>query len=67
MWIVKIFNPIDETDVIWECVGETVRDIMNDYRESNPNGRWLNESIIRNSYAGRNVKDKFLIFVDKKD
>ncbi len=65
MWIVKLIDPLDETQIIWECIGETVSSIMNDYRESNPNGKWLNESIIRNSYSGRNYKDRHLIHVQK--
>ena len=67
MWIVKILNTVNETDVLMELMGETVKDIMEDYREATyPNGKWLNESIIRNVYAGRNYKDKYLIHVEKE-
>tara|TARA_A100000171_G_C2138351_1_gene152367 strand:- start:4005 stop:4208 length:204 start_codon:yes stop_codon:yes gene_type:complete len=67
MWIVKILNPLNQTDVLMELMGETVKDIMNDYTDATyPNGKWLNESIIRNTYAGRNNKDRYLIHVEKE-
>tara|TARA_R100000655_G_scaffold109310_2_gene163449 strand:+ start:773 stop:976 length:204 start_codon:yes stop_codon:yes gene_type:complete len=64
-WTIKIKSPLNEAEIMWECIGDTVNDIMNDYRESFPNGKWLNESIIRNSYLGRNKKDKFLIHIER--
>lgn len=64
-WTVKIKSPLNEAEILWETIGDCVADIMNDYRQKFPNGFWLNESIIRNSYLGRNKKDRFLIHVER--
>ena len=62
-WIVEVRNPINDDEIVWRYVGETLEKVSNKWEEDTGNN-YINYSKIHNIYHNRNKND-ILISVEK--